>query len=107
MIHTKEQIDRSLLDVEKIRQSGGFADDLYHKLIVCVAYEYLVAGEQQQGLVQLSRVPPSYFLDVQVKQMDEDRSYRDLVVLLSYKLVQLGVVDMEEHMEPTMAPAEA
>lgn len=107
MIHSKEQIDQSLLDVEKMRQSGGFTDDLYHKLLVCVAYEYLVAGEQQQGLVQLSRIPPSYFLDVQMGQMAEDRSYRDLVVLLSYRLIQLGVVDTEEHMQPTMAPAEA
>jgi hypothetical protein len=40
--------------------------------------------------------------------MRDDRLYAELVVLLSYKLIQMGVVDgSEQIVTPTMAPARA
>lgn len=83
-------------------------DDVYHKCIVSLAYEYICADLQQEGLVQLSRVPVAYYQDVQLRHMQEDSMYAELVVLLSYKLIQMGIVDGSETLVvPTMAPARA
>ena len=107
-LRTKEEIDSALKTIEEIRKQGIMGDDVYHKCIVSLAYEYACADQQQECLVQLTRVPPSYYKDVQLQHMKDDSMYRDLVVLLSYKLIQMGVVDgSEEIVVPTMAPARA
>jgi hypothetical protein len=107
-LRTKPEVDAALLMIEKIKASGTMGEDVYHKCIVSLAYEYICADEQQEGLVQLARVPPSYYENVQLRQAREDKGYADLVVLLSYKLIQMGVVEGSEKIYvPTMAPARA
>src|SRR4051812_16870084 len=91
-IRRKEEIDASLKMIEEMHKQV-MSDDVYHKCVVSLAYEYLMAGEQQEGLRQIMRVPVGYYQDVQLKQMRDDEMYRDLVVLLSYRLIQLGVVE--------------
>lgn len=104
----KEEIDRALETIEKIYKTGSMERPVYHKCLVSLAYEYLLADATQEGLIQLSRVPAAYFKDSQLDQMREDSMYRDLVVLLSYRLIQMGVVDgADEVVVPTMAPARA
>lgn len=103
-----EEIDAALKTVEDIYKSEAMTREVYHKCLVSLAYEYILADAQQQGLVQLARVPASYFEDYQLPQMREDKMYAELVVLLSYKLIQMGVVDgADEVVAPTMAPARA
>lgn len=104
----KDEIDTALATVEKIYKTESMERQVYHKCLVSLAYEYLMADAPQEGLIQLSRVPAAYFKDFQLDQMREDSMYRDLVVLLSYKLIQMGVVDgADEVVVPTMAPARA
>jgi len=107
-VRTKEHIDHSLKVVENLKAQKVMADDVYYKCIVSLAYEYLLDGAQQEGLQQLMRVPISYYKEVQPKQMKEDHMYRDLVVLLSFKLIQLGVVEgADEVAVPNMGEARA
>lgn len=104
----KDEIDKAVALMEQIRKSGAMGPDVYHKCIVGLAYEYIMADQQQEGLIQLSRVPESYYRDVQLKQMQEDKLYAETVILLSYRLIQMGVVDGSEDLYvPTMALARA
>jgi hypothetical protein len=104
----KDEIDTALAMIEKIFKSGAMEHQVYHKCLVSLAYEYILADAGQEGLIQLSRVPASYFKDYQLAQMKEDGMYSDLVVLLSYRLIQMGVVDgSDEVVVPTMAMARA
>lgn len=107
-LRKKEDLDGALATIEKIFRSGTMEKDVYHKCLVSLGYEYILADEQQTGLVLISRPPTSYFQDVLYRQMKEDQMYAELVVLLSYKLVQMGVVDGSEKLyTPTMPVAEA
>ena len=73
-----------------------------------LAYEYCLAEEDQLALVMLTKAPPEYYQTVQPQQMEADPQYRDLVILLAYKLIQMGVVDGSEEVHtPTMAPGPA
>lgn len=106
---TKDEVEVALKQIEAIKKTpGAMSDEVYHKCLVSLAYEFICADEQQAGLVQLSRVPIGYYQDVQLKQMREDKMYAELVVLLSYKLIQMGVVDGSDKLfVPTMPLAEA
>ena len=107
-LRSREEVDSALKTIEEIKKQGVMSDDVYHKCLVSLAFEYACADQQQECLVQLARVPASYYKDVQLKHMREDSMYRDLVVLLSYKLIQMGVVDGSEEIKgPMMAPARA
>lgn len=104
----KEEVDGALATIEKIFKSGAMESQVYYKCLVSLAYEYILADAGQEGLIQLSRVPPAYFKDYQLAQMKADSMYSDLVVLLSYKLIQMGVVDgSDEVVVPTMTQARA
>lgn len=104
----KEEVDIALMQIEKIYAQHVMSDAIYYKCLVSLAYEYICANEHQEGLVQISRVPVSYYQDVQLQHMREDKSYAELVVLLSYRLIQMGVVEGSENLHvPTMAPARA
>jgi len=83
-------------------------DDSYHKCLVSLAYEYFRAGEDQVGLIILNRIPASYYETVQYQQMLDDASYRDLVLLLVYRMIQMGVVQGADDLYvPNQAPAQA
>ena len=108
-IRTKEEVDVALKQIETIRKTpGAMTDDVYYKCLVSLGYEYTCVDEQQEALVQLSRVPIGYYQDTLFKQMKEDKMYAELVVLFSYKLIQMGVVEGSDKLfVPTMALAEA
>jgi len=104
----RDQVDGALKVVESIRATGAMSDGAYYKCLVSLAYEYVLADEDQMALVLLSKAPEDYYRVVQLQQMSEDSMYRDLVILLAYRLVQMGVVDgTEDSLPPTMAPAKA
>lgn len=104
----KDQVEQALKTVDQIHDSGAMPDDVYYKCLVSLAYEYIQADDHQAGLVLISKCPPSYFQDVQPGQMQEDGLYRDVVVLLAYKLIQLGVVTGDVDLyAPTQAGAQA
>jgi hypothetical protein len=94
--------------IEDIRATGTLSEGAYHKCLVSLAYEYCLAEEDQMALVLLSKPPAEYYKTVQPQQMEADAQYRDLVILLAYKLIQMGVVDGSEDVHvPTMPPGVA
>lgn len=101
----RDEVDKALKVVEEIRKTGAMSDGSYYKCLVSLAYEYALAEEDQMALVLLAKAPPDYYKTVQPQQMDADKQYSDLVVLLAYKLIQMGVVDGSEEVHvPTMPP---
>ena len=104
----KEQVEAAVKQMDMMYEQGAMGAEVYYKCLVSLAYEYVCCDELQMGLIQLARVPASYFQDVQLRQMREDGMYRDLVVLLSYKLIQMGIIEgSEELITPTMPLANA
>ena len=102
---TKDKVDQAFKMIEDIRKTGTLSDGAYHKCLVSLAYEYCLAEEDQPALVMLTKAPPEYYQTVPPQQMEADPQYRDLVILLAYKLIQMGVVDGSEEVHtPTMAP---
>jgi hypothetical protein len=107
-VRDRDQVDGALKLVETLRANSAMGDDAYYKCLVSLAYEYLLADEHQLALVLLAKPPVDYYERVQLRQMEEDGMYRDLVVLLAYRLVQMGLVtSSEDTLSPTMAPAKA
>ena len=105
---TVAEIAEALRLIETIRNSGSLGDDSYHKCLVSLGFEYLVAGETNKGLLLILKVPSDYYRLVQLQQMEEDSMYRDLVIGLGYKLVQLGLAQgTEEIYPPTQPPGNA
>ena len=107
-VRKRDEIDAALKMVEEMHKTGALSEGVWAKCLVSLAYEYALAEEDQMALVLLVKAPPEYYKDVQPQQMDADAQYRDLVILLAYRLVQMGVVDgAEEVHPPTMAPGRA
>ena len=105
---TKDKVDGALKMIEDIRKTGTLSDGAYYKCLVSLAYEYTMAEEDQMALVLLSKAPAEYYKTVQPQQMEVDSAYRDVVILLAYKLIQMGVVDGAEDVHtPTMKPGVA
>lgn len=104
----KDEIDAALKVVETLHSSGAMSDGSWAKCVVSLAYEYTMIEEDQMALVLLARPPVEYYQTVQPQQMEADDQYRDLVILLAYKLIQMGVVEGADDVHtPTMAPANA
>lgn len=107
-IRSKEEVDKALQVVEQLRKTEVMGQDVYHKCLVSIAYEYVMADLLEEGLMQLSRVPADYYRDVQPRHMEDDSMYRDLVVILAYRLIQAGVVENSDPVStPTMPMARA
>lgn len=107
-IRKKNELDDALRMVEEMHKTGALDDSVWAKCLVSLAYEYILVEEDQFALVLISKAPVEYYKTVQPQQMEEDPMYGDLVVLLAYKLVQMGVVDGSDDLyPPTMSPANA
>lgn len=102
------EVEAQLVTVRQMHNSGQLSDDLFHKCLVSAAYEFILAGEQEKGLRLINEPPTSYYRDVQLAQMREDQMYAQLVVVLGYKLMQMGLVEVDgDVLAPNMDPASA
>jgi len=107
-LRSKDEVDVALKVVEDLFRAGSLEEAVYYKLIVSLAYEYFCCDEQQEALVHISRVPAAYFELHQLDQMRQDGMYAELVVLLSYKMIQAGVMEgSDDLIQPTMPVANA
>ena len=91
----KRQSLELLAEIKAGRQAGIFDEATYQKMVVCIAYEFIVGDEVEEGTQMLLMVPVSYYRDIQPKQMVEDKNYAELVKILARKLVFHGKVDNE------------
>ena len=104
----KARIDEMRSVVERYKTEGLDADS-YNKCLVCLSYEYLQAGCELDAINILASVPVEYFENVQLKQMEEDAMCNSLVINLSYKLIQAGLVEGTDEimMTPNVPAARA
>jgi hypothetical protein len=103
---SKEKVTAALKLVTDLRKSGGMEDDIYHKCLVCLAQEYSALDDMSSANYLISKVPHEYYETVQLKQMEEDKSYEEVVILLAYSLIQHGYVDgVDDVFRPTQTGA--
>lgn len=93
MSRSKEELDVSLEMVERMHAEGALEGPVRFKLLVSLAYEYLLAGEDQKAFQLLDRPSAEYYRDEMAEQMLADELFAELVVKLSYRLIQAGVVE--------------
>lgn len=93
--------------IEDMRATGQLADEIYFQLLVTVASDFICEqSDAEQALILLNKCVPDYFEGPMVSQMEDDEAFAASVVKMSYKLMQLGVVDTD--IEPAnMVGAEA
>ena len=86
----------ALQAIEDMRGYGALVDDVYFQLLVTVAADYICEEQDlEQGLILLNKCTPEYFETQMVTQMADDDAFASSVVKMSYKLMQLGVVDTD------------
>lgn len=102
-----EEIEAALKTIDRMYASGALPDDSYYKCIVTLASECLVnQSDQEQALMLLNRCPPSYYGQVLPDQLREDEMFATVVLELSYKIIQHGILSEDLH-QPTMPSAKA
>lgn len=102
-----EDLSAAVAQVEQMHAAGALPAAAYHKCLATLASEALCRRhDTENALVLLNRCPPDYFRVTAAEQMREDPLFADVMLELSYRLVQLGVVDGETA-RPTQLPARA
>ena len=93
--------------LNEIKASNMLDQDMCYKCLVELAYTSFKDGDVQDCLELLGRVSPDYYKNKQFDHMSEDESYKDSVIYLAYKLIQMGVVDMGLNPIPTQNKGKA
>lgn len=102
-----EDLQAAAAQVEQMHATGALPAGAYHKCLATLASEHLCRRhDTEDALVLLNRCPSDYFRTGILKQMQEDYLFADVMLELSYRLVQLGVVDGAPT-RPTQLPAKA
>lgn len=103
---SKDEVDLAFRQVVKMHMDGSMPTDVYYKCLICLAYEYIQNDDHQIAIILIHKCPPEYFEKVQPDQVKEDKAYADVVTLLAYKLIQMGLVDGDVPLySPTQAKA--
>lgn len=78
----------------EIRDNRMLDQDTCYKCLVELAYTSFREGEITDCLELLGRVTPEYYQNKQLDHMKEDEFYRDSVIYLACKLIQMGMVEV-------------
>lgn len=92
---TTDDVDKMLKTVETMHGVGAMPVRDFCKCLVSLGYEYILMGATETGLGLLLRVntlEPEYYPRFQLEDMEADELYKEVVVRLAYRLVQLGIV---------------
>jgi hypothetical protein len=103
----EKQIQESVAAVTNMFRQGVLPAATYYKALVCLAYEYSVAGEQLRCLALLQGIPLEYYREDQGKQMLEDPQYAHIGFTIAKNLLEGGYVHLGPNVIPTMPPAKA
>lgn len=104
---TTEETQAALAQIEQMHEVGALPTDSFHKCIVTLASEHLCRRhDPERALILLNRVPPDYYKQTLVSQMEDDTLFAEVVFEMGYRVVQLGIADGEP-VRPTQLPAEA
>lgn len=104
---TSDEVGACLKSVEDMYAAGGLPEEAFYKCLVTLASEYIVnQGDIDNAMILLNRCPPSYIGKILPLQMKHDGMFAAVVLELTNKIVQYGIIDVELH-PPTMPPATA
>ncbi len=82
---------RAMKDLYK---QGQITPEIFHKSLVCLAYEFAVGNETGWVTKLLLEVPMAYYKDDQPQQCVDDPKYAELCLDLSRLLILYGMVDI-------------
>lgn len=88
----KAKLAESIEALRAMLHGGSIDSNLYHKTLVGFAYEYFLLEATEDGLLLLNSIPEEYYRDVQMDQATQDPHYKETVLALADKLVDLGVL---------------
>lgn len=91
-MNDKAKLAMKAIDDMKANESLG--QDDYCKCMIELAYSFFKEDDLDSCLQSIGKCPPEYFKEGQYKQMLEDEVYKDTVIYLAFKLVQMGIVDV-------------
>lgn len=101
---TVKEIEDCVQAARAMLSGESISEDVYHKTLVQLAFDYTEIDLFQDALILLNAIPISYFLNVQEKQMIDDENYRRIGLALAEKLMAAGVVDKKD-VVPDTCPA--
>lgn len=81
--------------IDQMKKSGALDTDSYHKCLVELAYRFFKDGDNDNFVLSLSKCNPNYFKSKCMKHMEEDEVYKDIVIYISYKLMQCGMIEAD------------
>lgn len=86
---------------DELKNSDLLDIDSYHKCLVELSYNTFRDGDLDACIQTIGRVSPDYFLTKQVEHMLEDENYKNMVLYMAYKFIQMGVVEAGLEINPT------
>ncbi len=87
--------------IDDMKSSEALDIDSYCKCMVELAHNFFREGDIDGCIQTIGKCPPDYFKEAQFKHMEEDAVYKDTVIYLAYKFIQMGMVNVGEDMQPT------
>ena len=103
----EKRIQAQIAAMTSMYRAQQINGDLFHKLLICAAYEFSVRGEHLRAAAVVQGIPAEYFRDVQRQQMDEDTEYQAVAYILAQNLVESGLVQLGAKISVTMPAARA
>lgn len=107
---TRARLEEMQAALINLRARRSIDDSVYFKGILSLASEYAEADDLHVASHMINECGPEYFGGAMVKQMQDDSAYRVVVHGLAKKLVDAGVVvldDEPEYVLTTSKPAQA
>jgi hypothetical protein len=71
--------------------------------MVELAHNFFREGDLDACIQTIGKCPPEYFKETQFIHMQEDAVYKDTVIYLAYKFIQMGMVNVGLDIAPTQS----
>lgn len=89
--------DKSKLAIKAIddmKANESLDMDLYNKLMVELAHNLFKDGDVDGCVQTINKVKPEYFKGKAFEHMAEDATFKENVLYLAYKFIQMNMVDV-------------
>jgi hypothetical protein len=100
-------IQDQLVAVQQLRRDEKIDENVYHKCMVAIAYEYAVRDEGLRAAALIQTIPIEYFRNVQPQQMRDDPAFCTIAFVTAMKLVKDGFVEIGPKLVINQGPANA
>lgn len=79
--------------IDEMKASDALDNDSYCKCMVELSYNFFKDGDVDSCIQMIGKCSPEYFKSKQLQHMQEDEVYKDTVIYLAFKFVQMGLVE--------------